>query len=133
MKMKNWVLVLLFVFTNSMPSFSQGVKSIQPGEYKGKFKVVMHDKTERGITKVLFTPDRYSCEGNDQRLPAGGSGTYTIKGNKILFFDENMWTADFDWNLILNGEYDFDYDGKKLKLITIRNGRRYEYDLKKKR
>lgn len=34
-----------------------------------------------------------------------GSGSFEINGNRITFADVNYWTAEFDWNLVLNGEY----------------------------
>ena len=85
-----------------------------------------------GTTTLELKDGKYTCTGNPNRIPAGGSGNYSIKGNKIIFEEIHFWTADFDGNLILQGEYDFTFNGKRLKISANKNGvGNYEYDLKK--
>ena len=48
--------------------------------------------------------------------PSGGKGTYKFKNGIGSFTDEGFWTADFDWNMILNGEYDIRSSGIDLTL-----------------
>ena len=48
--------------------------------------------------------------------PSGGKGTYNFKNGIGYFTDEGVWTADFDWNMILNGEYDIRSSGVDLTL-----------------
>lgn len=102
------------------------------GAYTGTFKVVYDTATFTGLTTLRLDGDTYRCEGNDNRIPAGGSGTFAIRDNTIIFHDENMWTADFDWNLILQGEYHYTYDGRNLKLSMRKNATLYSYDLRRK-
>ncbi|QNN40502.1 hypothetical protein [Pedobacter roseus] len=45
-----------------------------------------------------------------------GKGTYNFKNGTGYFADEGVWTADFDWNMILNGEYDIRSSGADLTL-----------------
>ena len=106
-------------------------KPITDGTYSGTFTVTYGSEKNTGVTTVKFENGKYTCTGNPNRIPAGGSGTYSINGNKITFRDENIWTAEFNWRLILNGEYDFTFDGKKLKFSTGTDGNHYEYNLKK--
>jgi len=84
-----------------------------------------------GETTLELKNGKYTCMGNSNRIPAGGSGTYSINDNKIVFKDENWWTADFDWYLVLNGAYYYQYDGSKLKISAANTGRYYEYNLEK--
>lgn len=116
--------------------FVMPVIKIEAGIYFGKFKVVYPSgKTYFGKTMVEFSQSSYTCTGNKKRFPAGGSGTYSINETEttITFTDENMWTADFDWNLILNGVYDYTSNGKILTLTARRDGGGYyEYRLTKK-
>ena len=87
---------------------------------------------ESGETTLELKNGKYTCEGNPDRIPVGGSGNYSINHQKIIFEDENFWTADFDWNLILNGEYEYTFDGRRLKFSAFKNDvGYYEYDLKK--
>ena len=105
---------------------------IMDGTYKGTFTVTYRSGTQSGQTTLELKDGKFSCSGNSNRIPAGGSGTFSSDNKKITFNDENVWTADFDWNLILNGEYDYTFDGKKLMLSADKNGvGNYKYDLEK--
>lgn len=102
------------------------------GTYKGTFTVIYSSGIQTGQTTLDLKDGKFSCSGNSDRIPAGGSGTFSSGNNKITFNDENAWTADFDWNLILRGEYDYTFDGKKLKISADKNDvGHYEYDLEK--
>lgn len=106
--------------------------SIQEGTYKGIFTVTYNSVKESGKTTLELKNGRFSCSGNPNRIPAGGSGTFSYDENTITFNDENAWTADFDWNLILNGKYYYTFDGKKLIFSSDKNNMgNYKYDLKK--
>ena len=88
------------------------------GSYSGKFIVNYknQDQTFTGDVTVRFKADSFFCTANKNRFPAGGSGTYKIVGDQIIFKDKNIWTADFDWALILNYDYTYSFDGKDLTL-----------------
>jgi len=107
-------------------------KSYEEGIYSGTFTVTYSSEKLTGAATLTLESGKYICTGNSNRIPAGGSGNYSIDGSKITFEDVNSWTADFDGNLILNGEYDYEFDGQALKISAIKNGvGYYEYDLKK--
>lgn len=101
------------------------------GLYKGTFTVEYSWGTKSAETLLELKNGRFSCASNTNRIPAGGSGTFTFRATKAIFQDENFWTADFDWNLILNGEYKFSINGKRLILFTERPSGKYKYDLEK--
>ena len=105
---------------------------ISEGKYKGTFTVTYSSGKQSGQTTLVLENGRYSCTGNPDRIPAGGSGTYSFEEGKITFTDENPWTTDFDGNLILEGQYDYQYNGKNLKISADKNGvGHYEYNLVK--
>lgn len=106
--------------------------TIMDGQYKGTFTVTYSSGTLSGPTILELKDGKFSCSGNTDRIPAGGSGTFASDNKKITFNDENFWTADFDWNLILKGEYDYTFDGNKL-IISAEKSRlgNYKYDLEK--
>lgn len=107
-------------------------KFIETGTYIGSFTVVYGSEKKSGTTMLKLENGKYTSSGNPDRIPAGGSGSYSIKDNKIIFSDENFWTADFDGNLILSGEYTYTFNGKKLKISANKNDvGYYEYDLSK--
>lgn len=131
--MKKFILIALSI--TFITGFDEVERKIEEGTYTGKFKVVYPSgKSCTGKTTIELSHSTYTCTGNEKRFPAGGSGTYSIDNeSKITFQDENMWAADFDWNLILTGEYHYSFDGKKLKLSANKAGiGYYEYRLTKK-
>src|SRR5699024_9165897 len=82
------------------------------------------------VTLKFIEGDQYQSSANPDRIPAGGNGTYKKKGSTINFTDVNIWTADFDWNLILNGEYEFQQKGDQLILSAHKNEvGLYKYEL----
>ena len=101
------------------------------GTYVSTFTVTYPTHTATGNATVkLHRNGQFNCSRDTNNIPAGGSGTFTKTADKMAFKDINYWTADFDWNLILNGEYNFSLDGKNLKLIAFKNDyAQYEYDL----
>lgn len=73
------------------------------GTYKGTFIVRNHLGFSQSDAEVIFKGETYNAvEGGK-----GGSGIYNFIGrDKIRFEDHNAWTADFDLNLVLTGEYE---------------------------
>ena len=73
------------------------------GHYVGIF--------ERGekTSNVELTLNNRAFNGQSEivNFPALCNGTYTISGNKIAFINHCIWTADFDWTLVLGGEWTF--------------------------
>jgi hypothetical protein len=97
-----------------------------PGTYSGIFY-----RTSPGENCVVLNPvsleltfTRFEGSGNNTRYPSICKGTYTVKGDKVEFIDECFWTAEFDWSLILSGEYNLSVEGTTLKMT-----RQYENDM----
>lgn len=88
----------------------------EDGRYSGTFSVNYGSSTQSGQTTLELKQGRFTCSAGENHIPAGGSGTFSISDRNISFTDENIWTANFDWNLILNGTYSYRYDGKTLQL-----------------
>jgi hypothetical protein len=119
--------------------YIEGNHPIEEGVYTGTFTVTyfidMPESWGRGSGETMLglKNGKYSNTGNPNMIPAGGSGTYSISGNKIVFNDENGWLANFDGNLTLHGEYTYTFDGTRLKISAIKNNvGHYEYNLEKK-
>ncbi len=104
------------------------------GEYSGTFTV----KYESGEifsepVTVTFSANQYVSSIGPNRFPAGGNGTFEVKENSIEFKDKNIWTADFDWGLILGGTYDLKKNGVVIELYKRQNNADgyYKYELSK--
>jgi hypothetical protein len=127
------VYILIFLISISILSCKKAKNlPLIDGTYTGTFKVIYTSGTQTGITKITFGEGIYSCLGNGNFIPAGGSGIYIQEENKITFKDSNFWTANFDWNLILSGSYDYSFNGENLKIYIKRSSNiYYEYNLVK--
>jgi hypothetical protein len=107
--------------------------TILNGEYEGIFTVEYNSQTYSNPVTVSFNSGQFLSSSGPNRFPAGGSGKYEVLKNTIEFTDENFWTADFDWNLILNGSYDYSIKGNELVFSANKNDVGfYKYELKKK-
>lgn len=54
---------------------------------------------------LLFHSGKWEGNSSRSKYPALCKGNYTLKENTITFENECMWTADFDWSLILSGTF----------------------------
>jgi hypothetical protein len=95
------------------------------GTYAGEFYYVEPGKplenTVSAPASVTFAAETFTSQGSSDRIPAGGSGKFEILKNKLAdFHDENIWTANFDWGLILNGKYNYEIKGDSLILTRYR-------------
>ena len=126
---KLWLAIMLFIVLAGCSA-----KSFQ-GNYSGIFKYRDSTGTKTGKTTVVFTRNAYRVTGGTDRFPAGSSGVFSTTGkNKIRFNDQNIRTADFDWNLVLNGNYDYKFKGDSLILKkdhASAEKKQYEYRLKR--
>jgi hypothetical protein len=103
------------------------------GTYTGTFTVeYSNGNSYSNSVTVTLNQNQYTCSSGENRKPAGGSGGYYLEGAKIVFLDENLWTADFDWNLILSGAYDLKLNDKSIEISAMKNGVGfYQYKLHK--
>ncbi len=99
------------------------------GTYTGFLTVQYISETKTGATTLVLDKGKYTCSGNFNTIPAGGSGTFFAKGDTITFNVLGGWTANFDANLVLHGKYKYTLDGNKLTLLTVNTIGQYKYNL----
>ncbi len=119
------ICLLLLVISNTNSCSEKDLDgSIPAGDYTGTFSVNYADgSTYSGPVTVSFSSDNtYTSSGNEDRYPAGGNGSYSIRRGQFSFEDKNLWTANFDWGLILNGEYTYSFTNDKLTLTKTKDG-----------
>ncbi|QLG45270.1 hypothetical protein [Costertonia aggregata] len=96
------------------------------GAYFGTF--------ERGSSvsnvELILNKGVYTGESETAKFPAiCNRGEYSISSNQIVFTDTCIWTADFDWTLILGGSWEYRLANGNL---TLRHPNGDLYSLKKK-
>ncbi len=108
------------------------------GIYIGTFTVeysedpIFYDQMElSNEVTIEFENGIFSCSSGENHIPAGGSGKFEINGNKITFNDKNGWYADFDGNLVLDGEYDIKENNSKIIISAQKGIGFYKYQLNK--
>ena len=76
------------------------------GTYEGVFYRVRDNlKGESSNVTLNFSEDRYSGTSSVVKYPAICEGTFVPSSDEILFRNSCMWTAEFDWTLILDGTF----------------------------
>ncbi|HEX7905102.1 MAG TPA: hypothetical protein VF487_14620 [Chitinophagaceae bacterium] len=98
-------IVLLVVLTacNKVDSESNSLQ----GRYIGIFNRTGMDTAQ---VNLIFNANRFEGESNKQTYPAICRGSYDINYNSIHFTDSCAWTANFDWSLILSGDYNISFN-----------------------
>lgn len=113
------------------------------GTYTGEFHYISPVDTVKrtGPASISFKQQNFTSAGSTDRIPAGGSGSIEILDDKMIEFkDENIWTANFDWGLILNGKFKYEFKGDSLILnryfepcpACLSAPSTYQYKLKRK-
>lgn len=104
--MKRLVLILGLIFLICCEKEEQIDRIILDGNYIGTFQreLVWYDNDIANIS-LTFSSNKWTGTSDIIKYPALCSGTYNIEGDTIIFENECVWTAEFDWSLILSGKY----------------------------
>jgi hypothetical protein len=110
------------------------IYGMEDGIYTGQWSWVMADTTINLPVTVVLTGKEYYCSGAEGSESCysqfGGSGTYKIRHDKIIFTDAHVYPANISTHQVLQGE--FKYNSKKDKLLltlNTGNGINVEYNL----
>ena len=129
--------LLLFMFSFFMFGFTGCKKEANnlDGEYSGTFnRSAPNIRTQSAKVTLSITGNKFKGTSNIKNFPAICEGTFTVSGSKIDVGNDCMFTADFDWLLILKGEYEYELTGKQLKIIRSYPGKKYDtYNLEKRK
>lgn len=90
----------------------------EDGLYSGTFT-----RTGPGLpgteASVSLTIDKgtFNGESNMVQYPAICHGTFTRSGDSIFFVNECVWTANFDWTLVLSEGYKITKDNTDVLIV----------------
>ncbi|WP_162996822.1 hypothetical protein [Mucilaginibacter kameinonensis] len=84
------------------------------GTYAGTFQRKVSGSGAVSNVSLSFSTDAWNGESQTVKYPALSHGSFSTTGNKINFKNESVWTAEFDWSLILSGDYDIAVSGNKI-------------------
>ena len=76
------------------------------------------------ISNVMITFSMYSWTGESDKskYPALGDGSYSLYKDKVTFNNASVWTAEFDWSLILSGDYKIFINNDQIKISREYSG-----------
>jgi len=115
--MRTTILLATLALLFSACSGDGSVSPIMEGTYAGTFTITLEDgQTQTGNVTFTFTGSSYSCVSQERYLPPNGAGAFRTMGRIIRIKDTSLHTAEFDWTLILNGDFSFTLDGSRLVL-----------------
>jgi hypothetical protein len=97
------------------------------GRYMGTFSRSGMDTV--GVS-ILF--DENNFDGSSERVnyPAICHGSFDLNDNLIRFNDSCAWTANFDWSLILSGQYNISYNDGNVRIWKTNGAVTDEYLLR---
>lgn len=117
--MKKYLLIVFaFLIISSGCKKSNKQPVLANGTYSGVIKLTssVYKMPTNIPISISFNNGKFVVVPDPTRKPATGSGNYSSKDGIANFTDSNVYTADFDWNLILNGEYTMEISGNNLTL-----------------
>lgn len=131
--MKTLTIVLAFTLVLSACDKSDtDTVTLKDGTYTGQF-FRTSPTGDWKVSKVKLTLNKGTFTGESEmnKYPAICNGTYTISNDTIVFKDQCVWTADFDWTLILSGTFEITVDGQAILLKRYFDQNMYDtYQLK---
>jgi hypothetical protein len=130
--MKKLIYLSLFAL-----SLSACEKDEQPlildGTYSGTFRTGVHNKEQKSEFEIVLENRRFITNKG-----GAGLGPFEVGENGMAkFYDELFYTANFDWNTILTGDYSYQVKGdslildKVVALPAMGPATYYQYRLKK--
>lgn len=105
--------LFLGIFLNLVSCNKDKVDSFKPidnGIYSGIFE---RDSYQANVT-LTFNDSLFQGSSNVSRFPAICQGVFKQSTKTIDFANKCVWTADFDWTLIMSGTFEYSYDGTNL-------------------
>ena len=131
--MKKLIYLSLLAFTLTACEKEENLPLLD-GTYSGTFRTLVDKKEQVNDFEVVLDSRRFITNKGGAGLGPFEVGTR----NNVKFVDELFYTANFDWNTILTGDYNYQIKGDSLileKIVAIPTSGTanvyYQYRLKK--
>jgi hypothetical protein len=116
-RMKSFLLLLVVIIIGitGCEKAKNTTTDIAEGTYSGTFQRTLPngDAIVSNVI-ILFSEEKWSGQSDIPKYPALCNGTYNTNKDIIEFENNCAWTADFDWSLILSGDYKFEQNKDSL-------------------
>jgi hypothetical protein len=95
-------------------------KSIE-GRYAGTFTRTGTGNTPTANVTLEFSNGKFSGASDMTTYPAICNGEYSTSGKWLNITNQCVFTANFDWTLIFNNEYQYELNGDNLRITRVYN------------
>lgn len=119
MKLRIFILIGFLSIAFACSSNDDIIPNIE-GHYSGTFE---RNGTISNVT-LAFNNGTFIGESQIVKFPAICNGTYSISSNSLNFNNQCIWTADFDWTLILADQWNYTFSNGVLTMEKA-NGDKY--------
>jgi len=117
----------LFIYLTLMSFFFIGCEEGEDlplakleGTYVGSFqRTVGNEPGQVSQVSITFTSNTWEGQSDLKHYPALCKGTYALSGSRITFENLCFFTADFDWSLILKGEFEIKQSGNSITFTKV--------------
>lgn len=125
LNMKSALAALLMVLTpgckdSQERSFNPTPGAMLHGAFVGTYSIT-HDysspdpRLEEGSVRLTIEDGEYTLTSAKRYVPPGGCGSVRV-GEVLSFSDECVHTAEFDWTLIIRGDFTYTLRGSDIVL-----------------
>ncbi|ULQ52869.1 hypothetical protein [Flavihumibacter fluvii] len=105
MKPKPFLLLALMLSFFACSKSTSRHPGLPDGTYTGTFQRLHQENSQLAAVSIKFDFPNWTGYSNINRYPALGSGTFRYLNDALTFENAGVWTADFDWTLILKDAY----------------------------
>lgn len=128
--MKTLIPVMLLLFLAACDkNDADPVDRTLSGNYTGTFFRTGMDTT---AVTISFSNNTFRGPQNGSTYPAICRGSFIMDDHQVSFSDSCVWKADFDWSLILDGNYSVDFlPGGGVRIWRTNGYSRDEYLLRR--
>ena len=97
--------VIIIMIGVVMASCSKSKHNTAVGTYKGTFQRQVNGAGAIAPVTITFFDQAWQGQSGVDKYPALCRGNQSITGDNINFDNACVWTAEFDWSIILQGDY----------------------------
>jgi len=122
MKFHLFILIAFAIGFSGCEKSNNTKTGIPAGTYYGTFqRITASGDAMVSNVSISFGEGKWNGQTDIEKYPALCHGSYEFKNDKVIFTNECAWTADFDWSLILSGEYSFSFNDSCLTITKSYN------------
>ena len=107
------LIILVSACEKNVDNNDSNSQTLANGLYKGRFSRTGMDTVNVSIS--VFQGN-FEGESDRQYYPAICRGSVSKDNSGITFMDSCAWQANFDWTLILNGNYQLTENGNEIRI-----------------